>query len=63
MQPNKFSYKSYDYHKGEPINKELSSFSGSVKNDFSTAVASKSSEIYSRADDRPMHNFNLANKK
>ncbi|MBL0341141.1 MAG: hypothetical protein IPP71_09555 [Bacteroidetes bacterium] len=63
IKASKFSFKSYDYHKGEPVNKELSSFSSDVKNDFSTAVADKSKEVYTRADDRPMHNFNLSNKK
>lgn len=61
--PTKFSLKGYDSYKGEPINKELSSFSSDVKNDFSSAAADKSKEVYTRADDRPMHTFNFANKK
>lgn len=60
--PNKFSYCSYDYHKGEPVNKELGSFSSDVQNDFSSAATNKSKEVYSRVTDRPMHNFNVVNK-
>lgn len=59
---NKYNYTSYDYHKGEPVVKEQPSFSSDVKNDFSSAVANKSKEVYSRSVDRPMHNFNLVNK-
>lgn len=59
--PNKYSYSSYDYHKGEPVLKELGNFSSDVQNDFSSAAADKSSDVYSRATDRPMHNFNIAN--
>ncbi len=63
IKPSKYGIYSYDYHKGERINKELSSFSSDVKNDFSTAAADKSKEVYTRADDRPMHGFITSNKK
>lgn len=63
LHPTQHSYKSYDYHKAEIIDKESGKLSGEVKNDFSTASASASNELYNRKDDRPMHNFALINKK
>ncbi len=60
--PSRYSYMSYDYNTGDPVNKELPSFSSSVHNDFSSAAADKSGEVYTRTTDRPMHNFNLLNK-
>lgn len=63
IKPSKYALFSYDHHKGESIKKELSSLSSSVKNDFSGAAADKSKEVYTRADDRPMHSYLTSNKK
>lgn len=63
IKPSKATLFNYDHHKGEPIQKALTSLNSSVKNDFASAAADKSKEIYSRADDRPMHSFLSSNKK
>jgi type VI secretion system secreted protein VgrG len=63
IKPSKVTVFGYDHHKGEAINKELTGLKSDVKNDFSSAAADKSKEIYTRADDRPMHSFLTSNKK
>ncbi|HMT28739.1 MAG TPA: phage late control D family protein, partial [Bacteroidia bacterium] len=63
IKPTKYTLHSYDHHKGEAINKQLTGFSSSVKNDFASAAADKSKEVFTRSDDRPMHSFLTSNKK
>lgn len=62
IKPAKYALFGYDYHKGEAISKELGTFSSAVKNDFADAAASKSKEVYTRSDDRPVHSYVSANK-
>ncbi|MEP7170717.1 MAG: contractile injection system protein, VgrG/Pvc8 family, partial [Bacteroidota bacterium] len=47
LQPSKFNYKSYDAHKGEPINKNLASLNKDIKNDFSTTTTTNSLSTFS----------------
>jgi uncharacterized protein involved in type VI secretion and phage assembly len=63
LQATQFGYKAYDYHQGDVIDKESGKLDTEVKNDYSIASADSSNELFSRKDERSMHNFNTINKK